>query len=305
MKFQLRHKYLLFVALASWIMSAKVSAAQSDISVTTHDEIVAKAKKEGALRVLNGFEGAAIKALREGFSKKYPFIKAYYEDVAGDAAQRLLLELKTGRPIDWDVVHVNASFYSEYEPYVQKIDLPQMAERGLLQIEPKMVSPISKSVVAAATILDVIVYNRKLLLAEDVPKSWEDLLKPEYKGKKIMLDIRPFSVAALVPAMGKEWVINYARRLAAQDPVWIRGSGKALTAMAAGEFALGLSSYHSVVVQKRRGGVDLEARFLEPIPVRLSDVHGILKSARHPHAAMLFSSMWPGRKARRFSTIPR
>ncbi len=112
--------------------------------------------------------------------------------------------------------------------------------------------------------------------------------KRDAEGKKFLLDIRPFSVAALVPAMGKDWVVNYARRLAAQDPVWIRGSSRALTAMAAGEFSLALSSYHSVVMQKRRGGADLEVAFLEPIPARLSDIHGILKDARHPYAAMLF-----------------
>jgi iron(III) transport system substrate-binding protein len=298
----IRRAFLILV-VAFVVVSEKATAAQSDagllqakkeaeargfIFVTSHDEIVAKAKAEGTLRILNGFEKDAIKALQEGFSKKYPFIKTRYEDVAGESAPRLMLELKTGRPVDWDIVHVNASMYSEYASYLEKMDLLQMGAKGVLQIPPKMVSPDSGSVVAAATILDVIVYNKSLLPAQLVPRSWEDLLQPEYKGKKFLLDIRPFAVAALVPAMGKEWVVNYARRLAAQDPLWMRGSSRALTGMAVGEFSIALSPYHSIVMQKRRGGEDLEATFLEPVPTRLSDIHGILKGAKHPHAAMLF-----------------
>ena len=67
-----------------------------------------------------------------------------------------------------------------------------------------------------------------------------------------------------------------------------RGSSRALTGMSAGGFSLSLGPYHSVVMQKRRGGADLDVSFPEPIPARLSDIHGILKGARYPYAAMLF-----------------
>ena len=273
---------------ASLLQAKKDAEARGFVFATSHDEIVAKAKQEGTLRVLHGFEHDAIKALQDGFGKKYPSIKARYEEVAGESAQRFMLELKSGRTVDWDIIHVNASMYADYAPFLERVDLLQMGARGVLQIPPKMVSPASGSVVATATILDVIVYNKRVLPAELVPNSWEDLLKPEYKGKKFLLDIRPFSVAALVPVMGKDWVVSYARRLAAQDPIWIRGSSRALTAMSAGEFSLSLGPYHSVIMQKRRGGADLEVSFPEPIPARLSDIHGILKGARYPYAAMLF-----------------
>ena len=62
------------------------------------DEIIAKAKKEGALRALLGFDKPAIAALRDGFRKKYPFINPHFEEHGNPAeSQRYLLELQSGR----------------------------------------------------------------------------------------------------------------------------------------------------------------------------------------------------------------
>ena len=44
------------------------------------EELVAKAKKEGALRALLGFDKPTIVALRDGFRKKYPFINPQFEE---------------------------------------------------------------------------------------------------------------------------------------------------------------------------------------------------------------------------------
>src|SRR5262247_1142701 len=94
---------------ASLLQAKKDAEARGFVFAASHDEIVAKAKQEGTLRVLHGFEHDAIKALQEGFGKKYPFIKARYEEVAGESAQRFMLELKSGRTVEWDIIHVNAS----------------------------------------------------------------------------------------------------------------------------------------------------------------------------------------------------
>lgn len=258
--------------------------------IAGHDEIVAKAKQEGSLRALLGFDPATIKAMKEGFRIKYPFINTFFEEITGtDSAQRFLLELKAGRASDWDVVHLSADFHGDYLPYLEKLDLLGMAEQGVLGIPPKVVSPKNRNSLAAGTIVDVAAYNRKLLPAQQAPKTWEDFLKPQYSGRKIIIDIRPNSLAALFPAMGKEWVLDYARKLVAQKPVWVRGRTRGLASIAAGEYPLFLGAYyHSVMRQKRREAQDLEVIVLEPIPVRLTETYGIAKGAKRSHAALLF-----------------
>jgi ABC-type Fe3+ transport system substrate-binding protein len=254
------------------------------------EELVARAKKEGALRALLGFDKPTIVALRDGFRKKYPFINPQFEEHGNPAeSQRYLLELQTGRTSDWDIVNVLNEGQQDYAPYTEKIDLRAMAEQSVLQIPPKMINPESRNVIALSSTIDASAYNKKLLPPDLVPKSWDDFLKPEHSGRKLLVDIRPNSIAGLIPAMGLEWVESYARKLAAQQPIWVRGHTRYLNSMAAGEYRLFFGTYyHGVMRMKKRGAQDLEVLLTEPVPVRLTETHTIVKGTRRPNAAMLF-----------------
>jgi iron(III) transport system substrate-binding protein len=260
------------------------------IVAASHDEIVAKAKKEGSLRALLGFDRATIKAMREGFGKKYPFIKTHFEEFTGtDAAQRYLLELKAAKGSDWDITHVTAELQDEFLPYLEKIDLLGMAQDKVLQMQPKMVSPTDRNIVALSSTVDLVAYNKRLVAADKLPKTWDDFLKPEYSGRKFLADVKPNSLAGLVPSKGLEWVETFARQLAGQQPVWVRGHTRYLNAMQAGEYGLFCGVYyHTVMRLKQRGAQDLEVLMLEPVPVRLTESHAITKGARRAHAAILF-----------------
>jgi hypothetical protein len=266
---------------------------------TSHDEIIAKAKQEGLLRGLLGLEQEAIKHIKEGFGKKYPFIRTNFEEITGaDAAQRFLVELKAGSASEWDIAHISPDFHIEYLPYLEKLDLVGMAEHGVLRIPSKMLSAKSRNIIAAGSVVDVAAYGKSLLSPSQVPKTWEDFLKPEYKGRKIALDVRPLALASLFPALGKDWVLNFARRLAAQDPIWVRTHPRTLSALATGEIPLFLGTYYHTVMNLRAKGMqNLEVLLLEPVPVRLLSVYGLVKGSRNPHAAMLFFEYLSGPEA--------
>ncbi len=280
----------LALGAAPGLLKAKTEAeAKGYVFETSREEILAKANKEGALRGLLGFDGPTIKALREGFRKKYPSIGVHFEEVPFEASQRFLLELKSGRETNWDIAHVTTESQHEYLPYLEKVDLRGMAEQGVLQINPRMVNPESRNMIGLSSTVDTFAYNKRLLPADMVPRSWEDFLKAEHSGRKFLADVRPNSVAGLVPAMGLEWVEAYARKIAAQQPVWVRGHTRYLNAMAMGEYRLFLGVYyHGVMRQKKRGAQDLEVVVLEPVPLRITEIHSMVKGARRPYAAMLF-----------------
>ncbi len=257
--------------------------------VTSHDEIVANAKKEAALRVLHSFQPPAMNAMRDAFSKKYPFIKLSYEELTGtEAGQRFLLEQKAGVQHNWDVIHLSSDTYREHFPFLLKADLLGMAQSGVLQIIPKMIDPDTRNTMAASTTVGAVAYNKDLMPAAQVPKNWEDFLRPELKGKKFLVELRPNNLAALVPVMGKEWVLNYARKLAAQDPVWVRGVSKSLTSMAAGEHSLHQLLYWHNVAQFKNKARNIDLVLIEPVPVRLTEPYGIAIGSQHPYSAMLF-----------------
>ena len=55
------------------------AASEGHRFIASHDEIVAKAKKEGKLRAISSLDGGTFKPMMESFSKKYPFIEIRME----------------------------------------------------------------------------------------------------------------------------------------------------------------------------------------------------------------------------------
>jgi len=217
----------------------KDAEAKGYLFVRAHDEIVNKAKQEGKLRVIVSTDATILKHLSAGFRKEYPFIDIRTDEIRGNEVfLRMIQEMKAGLTKGQDVNDLAYDYYNEYPPYLKKFDILGMAEQKVLQIPVQMVDPINRNVVAMGSGIQVVAYNKKLIATEKVPDTWEGFLRPEFKDRKFVLDIRPKDVSALVPAWGLEKTLDFARKIAAQKPVWARGNVRVLTAMLAGEHAL-------------------------------------------------------------------
>src|SRR5262245_8724496 len=102
----------------------KEAEAKGFIFETNHDEIVAKARKEGSLKVLSGSDPSIFSSMMESFKKKYPFIKIEMVEITGpDSAQRFVTELKSGSRADFDVAHASTEFYPEYLTFTKTLDM--------------------------------------------------------------------------------------------------------------------------------------------------------------------------------------
>jgi len=272
------------------LLQAKSEAeAKGYIFLTDHDEIVAKAKKEGNLRVLS--VSRALKLLLPAFKAQYPFLNVDGNEQQGtDTHERFILELKAGRVKYWDVTHLGSEFYNEYLPYLRRFDILGMANHKVLRIPPPVVDSTNRNVVSANTQIQVVVYNNKLVAAEKVPGTWEDFLKPEYKGEKFAADIRPTEIAALVPLWGLEKTLDFSRKIAAQQPVWIRGAARAIVSVSLGEIPMLMGANLGSVVRAAEADPtkSLGFKIVEPVPVRLSDTEAVIGSAQHPYAGLLW-----------------
>lgn len=160
----------------------------------------------------------------------------------------------------------------------------------MLGISPKLIDPRTRNVVTVTGNMNAIAYNQKLLPADRVPEKWEDFLKPEFKGKKFVTDIRPVAVAALVPAWGLEKTLDFAKKLATQDPFWVRGGSRALIAMGAGEYALFFAANHDNIhrMQAKDPTGSLSYKIVEPVPIRLHEANALLATGEHPYAGLLW-----------------
>jgi ABC-type Fe3+ transport system substrate-binding protein len=281
------------------LKAKKEAEAKGYTFFTSHDEIVNLAKKEEKLYGIISLDPDTFGPLTKAFKSKYPFIDLKLEEVTGtEATQRFLLEIQSGTsPVD--ISYISEDFYKGFIPQGKKFDILGMAEQGVLAVPPKMVDPLSRKAISAATIFAAVAYNKCVLEPGKVPERWEDFLKPELKGKKFVVDIRPFHYQSFAAGAGEEWMLDYAKKIAAQDPVWFRGATRILPAIAAGEYQLHSGiNYHSTMraMEKDKTGC-LALKIIEPVPVRLSEAQMIVDTAKHPHAGLLWLEFLTGPEA--------
>jgi ABC-type Fe3+ transport system substrate-binding protein len=272
------------------LLKAKQEAeAKGYVFVASRDEIVANAKKEGKLRVLGSLDAASFKALSVAFRNKYPFIDARAEEVNGtEVYTRMIQEMKAGLAKTWDVNYLAFDFYPEYLPHQKKFDILGMAQHGVVQISPQMIDPVNRHIVVVASDFQVVEFNKKNLPPEKVPDTWEGFLREDFKGRKFMLDIRPKDIAALVPAWGLEKAVDFARKLASQNPVWVRGSTRARTMLQSGEYNLLFGPNFAATLESSEKNRDLTYKIIEPVPTRLNEAQAVLNAAANPYAGLLW-----------------
>lgn len=263
--------------------------AKGFLFAASQEEIIANAKKEGKLRVMGSLDAQTLKALNEAFRKKYPFIESQAQEIAGtDNYIRMIQEMKAGMAKGWDVNYVAFDMYPEYLPFQKKFDILGMAQQGVVQIPQKMIDPVNRHVVVVASDLQAVAFNKKLLPPEKVPNNWEGFLREEFSGRKFMLDIRPKDLAALVPAWGMEKTLDFARKLAAQKPVWIRGNSRALTMIQSGEYSTLLGPNLATVMAVEKKDPNIGYKIIEPVPTRLNEAESVLGAASNPYAGLLW-----------------
>jgi ABC-type Fe3+ transport system substrate-binding protein len=134
----------------------------------------------------------------------------------------------------------------------------------------------------------VIGYNSQLVAPDAVPKSYEDLLQPRWKGQLGWDPEEYYLFGALLKARGKEKGLNYWRRLAAQQINFRKGYTLISELVSAGEFPVAISLYQHRVDEYDEKGAPLQ--WVAPNPLLGGDPNKIslLKNAPRPNAAKLF-----------------
>jgi len=141
-----------------------------------------------------------------------------------------------------------------------------------------------------ATYLSVWVqaYNTKLVKKEDLPRTFQDLLDPKWKGKLGIEGNIPEWYSTVVLHMGEEKGIRFFRDLVARNGISVRTGHSLLNNMVvAGEVPLALTVYQFLPEPAKRRGAAIDWFVLEPLVARTSGV-GIARRAPHPNAALLF-----------------
>jgi iron(III) transport system substrate-binding protein len=136
----------------------------------------------------------------------------------------------------------------------------------------------------------VIAYNPKILKQKklDIPTTWNDLAKPEYKG---LFSIDPTAVNwydSLVKDMGHDKALALLKSLGKNKPVFVESHTDAITDVQAGEPAIAATAYgYKSASQGKKTPTQLAFTNDNPVPASLNLVD-LAKKAPHPAAARLF-----------------
>jgi iron(III) transport system substrate-binding protein len=130
-------------------------------------------------------------------------------------------------------------------------------------------------------------YNTRQLSKSDLPRSYDDLLDPKWKGKLGLEDAAYVWFVNMIKMKGEKQGVEFMRRLARQD-VSLRASTTLLTNLvAAGEIPIAIDLYADDVERVKKAGAPLDWMALDPLIVH-TIAGGINKNAPHPNAAKLF-----------------
>ena len=256
-------------------------------------ELIAGAKKEGKLVGFGASSIEDVQPLLDAFMKAYPFVNAVYTEVSGSKGRERMR--------------------MEYEQGQRRVDFFEADSLNFGLLEPTgMFAPVIKEIpnirripaeyydeTSVAFYIDDngMAYNTKLVTKEDAPRTYRDLLRPRWKGKKLAIDVDPggskttqwfglLTHPQVTP--NPPYTVDFFRELAKQD-LFVQEGHTLLTKMlGAGEFHVFVNNTRGSVVRQTKKGAPILFQPPEDAVALYVARLGIINGAPHPSAARLF-----------------
>jgi iron(III) transport system substrate-binding protein len=239
----------------------------------------AKAEKTVVLWAPAAIEGSWV---QEYFGKRFPGIDIQFTpDLQG--ATKIIAEARAGRH-SVDVWSYAIGGMIE----VQKRGLLAAEDWGRFGVDAKNVF-FDGQAAATHNFIYTTIYSKAAVKPGDLPKTWQDLLDPKWKGKLVaqaFLLPRMMGFFALQwgPEKAEQWgraLIDDQQTLVVNTP-----SGPYLKS---GERAMAVGESISLAYQYRAEGLDVDYLTLDLVPAGQFAIT-VLKDAPHPNAALLLAA---------------
>jgi len=246
-------------------------------------KLVQGAKREGSMVFYGTTAIDHLKQIFDEFKKRYPFINIdHYRSGSANVYNKITTEARSNR-------HV-----------VDVIDLEPDTIYGLVKtgLVDSYLSPSRKGIMEEFMDKDgfwtayyqlpvVLGYNASKVKKAEVPRIYEDLLDPKWKGRFSLDTSDAQNMGTLLEYWGKERGIEYFEKLANNNPTLRRGKTLQAQIVAAGEVDFAAWLYGYRVLQMKQTGAPVDVVLLKPtlsVPTYLL----LAKNASHPHSAALF-----------------
>jgi iron(III) transport system substrate-binding protein len=209
-----------------WKSLEKLPAAERE------KKLIEGAKNEGEMvwYTNTGLENAA--RYIQAFKKNYPSINAQvWRAKTRQVIQRVISEANAGRNLV-DVIKPSTDLF----PALLEKNLIGRYDTPLRAIYPAHAKGTFYTNMNYA--FRVFAFNPRKVARKDVPKSWDELLQPRWKGEILFDESSLEEVMALLAAWGRDKTVNYFTRLSQQQLLIRVGRDTMTQMMMAGEAPL-------------------------------------------------------------------
>jgi iron(III) transport system substrate-binding protein len=277
--------YFSVAGIAAAITLPELASRVENMSRTEREALLIKGAKEEKEVMFYGTTSVSqVAVLRKSFNARYPFVelKQFY-GVRQVIFNKAMSEFRSGANLA-DVLMTDVSYGSLFikegisHPFTNP-DLKRYV-RGSYDQNGHWYTMYMLTM--------ALMYNRNMVKPADVPRTYQDLLEPKWKGKMIFDPEAAYIMAAMEHAWGKEKARDYLARLRKQDLILLRGSAITTQLVAAGEQPIAIAVNGETSAEIREKGAPLGFSLLAPKIVKPNGFY-VAKKAPHPHAALLFT----------------
>lgn len=248
-------------------------------------KLIDAARKEGRLVLYGTMQTDIFELLHKSFQKKTGITIDYWRTSATRVTERALSEARAGKALfDLVMSTEDTTRIMLKEGILAKYDSPMSKDFPKDAIDPQL-GPRARNHIIG------IVYNKNIIKPGDAPKTLEDLVKPQYRGKLVMADPTQHTTTAqwlvnVHKLIGKDKSEKFVRDLAAMKPTLVESFNPAAERVTSGEFPIAITYVYYVYLNGIKGApIDYvrTGRFLGD-----ASYLTLHNKAPHPNAAKAF-----------------
>ena len=273
-----RRKLVLFaiVTAIGWTLFSRHSVLAQDL--------VAKAQEEKKFVLYHSIGIEDTQQILSLFRKRYPFLQIENHRLSSQKLfQRIVSEVRAGHNL------ADAYIVSGAETWLLK-DMGFLAPYASPERSRVRPSLMDRQGYWTGILwnLAVLGYNTHMVTADSVPKRWEDLLQPRWKGL-IGLEAEDMTwYIFMLKLMGNQNGKAFMAQLARQQPQVRTGYNLVAALLVAGEFALVPTARVHRVEQAKKDGAPVDWVAIEPLTPEPPVCVSLPKNAPRPNAGKLF-----------------
>jgi ABC-type Fe3+ transport system substrate-binding protein len=265
----------------------KPGATAADVAQYTGadrmEKLIAGAKKEGSVSVYTSLQTADVGKLGAAFEKKYGVKLIVFRAGSEDIVNRTIQEARANRnTVDFldtngpelEAIHRENILQAVKSPYLADLIAPAILPHG--------------EWVGSRLNVFAQAYNTRLVKKQDLPKTWEELANPRWKGKIGIEQEDSDWLAGIVSDIGDARARKVFKDIVAANGMSVRKGHTLLTQLVvSGEVPLALTIYNYKAEQLKKQGAPIDWFVIGNAIARPNGV-AVARKAPHPHAAVLF-----------------